>query len=51
MKLARQPRSTYKVAFRGEPAMAEPVGRVPRVTWLLALAHRIDRMVRAGELY
>ena len=50
MKLARQPRSTYRVAFRGEPVRAEPVGRVPRVARLLALAHRIDEMVRAGEL-
>ncbi len=50
MKLARQPRSTYKVAFRGELAKAEPVGRVPRVARMLALAHRIDGMVRAGEL-
>ncbi len=50
MRLARHPRSTYKVAFRGEPAMVEPVGRVPRVARLLALAHRIDGMVRAGEL-
>ena len=50
MKLARQPRSTYKVAFRGELAKAEPVGRVPRVTHLLALAHEIDRMVRDGEI-
>jgi len=50
MKLARQPRSTYRVAFRGEPIKSEPVGRVPRVSRLLALAHRIDRMVRAGEL-
>ncbi len=50
MKLARQPRSTYKVAFRGEQAMAEPAGRVPRVSRLLALAHRINRRIHDGEL-
>ena len=50
MKLARQPRSTYKVAFRGESARTEPVGRVPRVARLLALAHKIDGMVRNGEI-
>ena len=50
MKLARQPRSTYTVAFRGEPAKVEPVGRVPRVARLLALAHGIDAMIRNGEL-
>ncbi|MCH7779999.1 MAG: hypothetical protein IH848_04070 [Acidobacteria bacterium] len=27
-----------------------PTGRVPRVTRLLALAHRIDGMIRSGEL-
>ena len=50
MKLARQPRSTYSVAFRGEPRAAEPVARVPRVAQLLALAHRIDRRIHDGEL-
>jgi len=30
-----------------EPA---PVGRVPRVTRLLALAHRFEAMIRSGEL-
>ena len=27
-----------------------PTGHVPRVTRLLSLAHRIDRMVRSGEI-
>lgn len=31
-------------------AEEKPVGRVPRVTRLLALAHRIDGMIRSGEL-
>ena len=31
-------------------ATVAPQGRVPRVTRLLALAHRIDRMIAAGEI-
>jgi len=31
-------------------AKERPLGRVPRVARLLALAHRIDGMIRAGEL-
>ena len=50
MRLARQPRSIYQVAFRGEPAKVEPVGRVARVARLLALAHKIDRRIHDGEL-
>ncbi len=51
MKLARQPRSTYRVAFHAaSPPQSEPAGRVPRVARLLALAHKIDRMVRDGEI-
>ncbi len=43
---------TYEVEFgrRPRPAPVEPVGRVPRVTRLLALAHTIDSSIRAGEL-
>ncbi len=46
--------SSYTVEFRrARPALAaaqQPQGRVPRVARLLALAHRIDGMVRSGEL-
>ena len=45
--------TTYTVDF-GRPRIAKPVavpvGRVPRVARVLALAHRIDAMIRAGEL-
>ncbi len=39
---------TYELR-RSEP-VSIPVGRVPRVTCLLALAHEIDGMVRSGEI-
>lgn len=45
--------STYKVDFRSTPAprpTVAPTGRVVRVARLLALAHRVDAMIRAGEL-
>ena len=43
--------SSYTVDFRpGRAPAAEPMGRVPRVARLLALAHRIDEMIRAGEI-
>lgn len=46
--------SSYAVDFRRpRPTTipdAEPVGRVPRVARLLALAHRIDGMIRVGEI-
>ncbi len=44
--------SSYTVEFRRpRPELApEPQGRVPRVARLLALAHRIDQMIAAGEL-
>ncbi len=37
---------------RGRPksVQATPIGRIPRVTRLLALAHKIDGMIRAGEI-
>jgi len=45
--------SSYTVEFRRRPvavAAQQPNGRVPRVARLLALAHRIDQMIAAGEL-
>ena len=51
MRLARQPQSIYKVTFHGaSPPQSAPAGRVPRVARLLALAYKIDRMVRDGEI-
>lgn len=43
---------SYKVQFKPTPAapIAAPAGRIPRVARLLALAHRIDGMIRSGEL-
>jgi len=44
--------STYQVSFE-QPTRApklESMGRVPRVARLLALAHRIDGLIAAGEL-
>jgi len=43
----------YQVSFAPPmraPKLVEPQGRVQRVTRLLALAHRIDALVAAGEL-
>ena len=45
--------STYTVDFGDRPApppTRSPTDRVPRVTRMLALAHKIDRMIQAGEL-
>lgn len=44
--------STYQVSFVPPTPLPrpEPAGRVPRVARLLALAHRIDAMIAAGEL-
>ncbi len=45
--------SSYTVNFRRSRAaqpVEVPVGRIPRVARLLALAHRIDAMIRAGEI-
>lgn len=50
------PTATYKVSFRRKNGRAADGGKVsseggiPRVTRLLALAHRIEGMIRAGEL-
>ena len=48
-----QARSTYTVDFNGKPprrATQAATGRIPRVARMLALAHRIDEMIQAGEL-
>jgi len=45
--------TTHTVDFQPRPAprpTVAPTGRVPRVARLLALAHKVDAMVRAGEL-
>jgi len=44
--------STYQVGFAPPTPVPklEPQGRVPHVARLLALAHRIDAMIAAGEL-
>ena len=39
---------TYEFRKTGIPPV--PKGRVPRVTRLLALAHKIDGMIRSGEV-
>ena len=57
-KITRPPAATvsYTVHFQKRPCLRtqrqqEPkVGCVPRVTHLLALAHKIDGMIRAGEI-
>lgn len=46
-------RSTYTVDFARRPAprpTEATTGRVPRVVRLLALAHKVDDMIRAGKL-
>ena len=48
-----QATSTYTVDFNGKSprrATHAATGRVPRVARMLALAHRIDGMIRNGEL-
>ncbi len=48
-----QVRSTYTVNFgqtAPRRATRAATGRIPRVTRTLALAHKIDGMIRAGEL-
>ncbi len=43
--------TSHTVQFRSGPTpVALPVGRVPRVARMLALAHKIDGMIQAGEL-
>ena len=52
MKRSIAATSTYTVQFgvTSKPAAPQSEGRVPRVARLLALAHQIDRRIRAGEL-
>jgi hypothetical protein len=53
---ASEPMATHEVRFSPRPqaqspaAPPRPTGRLPRVARLLALAHRIDGMIRAGEI-
>ena len=44
--------STYQVSFAPPTPVPklEPQGRIPRVARLLALAHRIDALIAAGEI-
>jgi hypothetical protein len=42
--------ATLTVALPRPEPPAAPVGRVPRIARLLALAHDIERRVRSGEL-
>ena len=43
--------TSHTVQFRSGPTpAAPPQGRIPRVARLLALAHKIDGMIQAGEL-
>jgi len=53
MKVDVKLRSTYKVSFDSRQKSRRPsetVTRIPRVTQLLALAHKIERMIRDGLL-
>lgn len=46
-------RTVHRVDFGATAASrltVAPVGRVPRVSRLLALAHRINQMIQSGEL-
>lgn len=47
----RPGRGSRKLLVEGpRPTAAEPIGRVPRVARLMALAIRLDRLLQAGEL-
>ena len=54
--LNRSPRTTYTTNFkkrqqkRSGASQDTSVGRIPRVTRLLALAHKIDGAIRSGEI-
>ncbi len=48
MSLPSSQTVTYE--FRRSEAVPIPMGRVPRVMRLLAFAHKIDRMIRSGEI-
>ncbi len=41
---------TVTYEFRRTEPVSIPAGRVPRVTRLLTLAHKIDGMIRVGEI-
>ena len=41
---------TVTYEFRRTEPVPAPVGRVPRVTRLLVLAHKIEAMIRSGEI-
>ncbi len=43
-------RTVHRVDFGARSAPEAPSGRVPRVSRMLALAHKIDAKIRAGEL-
>ncbi len=52
MSRPSQARSTYTVDFGGKLALRpthHDTGRIPRVARILALAHKIDAKIRAGE--
>ncbi|MCP4006750.1 MAG: hypothetical protein GY725_21430 [bacterium] len=45
-------RTVHRVDFGNKPAPrrdSAPAGRIPRVARMLALAHKIDEKIRAGE--
>jgi hypothetical protein len=47
----RRGRGSRRVMERGvDPIPNRPVGRVPRITRLMALAIRCDRLIREGEI-
>ncbi len=53
MNRPAQARSSYTVDFSGKSprrATQAATGRIPRVARMLALAHKIDAKIRAGEL-
>ena len=53
MNRPAQARSSYTVSFGATPprrATHRDTGRIPRVARMLALAHRIDGMIRNGDL-
>ena len=53
MNRASPARSSYTVDFAGKSAQRpthRDTGRIPRVTRMLALAHKIDGIIRVGEL-
>lgn len=47
-RLNFRPAKTVRKGAKAGPAPAKPVGRVPRVARLLALAHRFERLVETG---